>query len=158
MNNIKLIAIGIAVALILSMLGGAVWYYKWTQKEIGILRDNNAKLELAVETNEKAIDSVKKDVALSAVTLQELDVKFQESRKESDVIREKLSRHDIGYLASRKPGLVEKAVNKGTADVGRCYEILSGAPLTEAELAATKKSQANSICPDIANPNYEAKP
>ena len=36
----------------------------------------------------------------------------------------------------------------------RCVEIASGAPLTEKEKTATKKSEINSECPSIANPNY----
>ena len=36
----------------------------------------------------------------------------------------------------------------------RCLEIVSGSPLTEEELNVTKKSKANTQCPDIANPNY----
>ena len=37
----------------------------------------------------------------------------------------------------------------------RCVEIASGAPLTEAEINATKKSEINPECPALANPNYE---
>ena len=36
----------------------------------------------------------------------------------------------------------------------RCFEIAQGSPLTEEELNATKKSQINAECPNIANPNY----
>jgi len=36
-------------------------------------------------------------------------------------------------------------------------EIASGSPLTEEELAATKKSQTNTECPRLANPNYVPK-
>ena len=39
----------------------------------------------------------------------------------------------------------------------RCLEIASGSPLTAQELAATKKSEANNECPDLANPNYIPK-
>jgi hypothetical protein len=34
-------------------------------------------------------------------------------------------------------------------------EISMGAKLTEKEINATKKSEINSECSDIANPNYE---
>ena len=29
-----------------------------------------------------------------------------------DVLRDKLSEHDLGYLAENKPGLIEKIINK----------------------------------------------
>ena len=69
-------------------------------------------------------------------------------------MRDKLSKHELGALAEAKPGLVQKLVNKGSANAARCFEILTGSPLSESERAATKKSEINSSCPDIANPNY----
>ena len=69
-------------------------------------------------------------------------------------LEEKLSEHEIGNLAQKKPKLIEKIIDKGTADVLRCYEILTGSPLTDEEIAVTKKSKANTTCSDVANPNY----
>ena len=51
--------------------------------------------------------------------------------------------------------LVEKLINKGSERATRCVEIAGGSPLTEKELLATKKSEINTECPSIANPNYE---
>ena len=50
--------------------------------------------------------------------------------------------------------MVEKIVDKGSDDMLRCLEIISGSPLTEEELNAKVKSKANTQCPDLANPNY----
>ena len=61
---------------------------------------------------------------------------------------------DFGKLANEKPKLVEKIINKGSLRAGRCIEIAGGSPLTEKELLATKKSEINTECPSIANPNY----
>ena len=61
---------------------------------------------------------------------------------------------DFGKLANEKPKLVEKLINKGSLRAGRCIEIAGGSPLTEKELLATKKSEINTECPSIANPNY----
>jgi hypothetical protein len=57
-------------------------------------------------------------------------------------------------LAEAKPGLVENIVNKASDNAARCFEILTGAELTESERSATKKSEINPSCPDVANPNY----
>jgi hypothetical protein len=100
---------------------------------------------------------MEQDAAQINERLTVLNKQFQEARKENNVLKEKLSEHDIGYLAAQRPKTMQRLFNKGTKDVGRCFEILSGAPLTEEEKSATKKSQANSSCPDIANPNYKAK-
>jgi hypothetical protein len=82
---------------------------------------------------------------------------FDIAKKRVDALSEKLSEHELGDLAQAKPKLIEKIVDKGTKDVLRCYEILSGSALTEDELNATKKSKTNTSCPDIANPNYIPK-
>ena len=58
----------------------------------------------------------------------------------------------IGDIRDKE--LVEKVIDKGSKDMLRCLEIVSGSPLTEEELNVTKKSKANTQCPDIANPYY----
>ena len=57
-------------------------------------------------------------------------------------------------LHKRKIKLVEKLINKGSERATRCVEI-GKTLLTEKELLATKKSEINTECPSIANPNYE---
>ena len=57
-------------------------------------------------------------------------------------------------LRLKKPGLTFEIINKGSTNANRCSEIAMGSPLTEKEKNATKKSENNSECPSIANPNY----
>lgn len=59
---------------------------------------------------------------------------------------------DLGLLAYQRPGLVERVINNGTRDALRCLEIASGDTLTEDETNAVRQSQANTVCPSIANP------
>ena len=61
---------------------------------------------------------------------------------------------DFGKLAIEKTKVIERITNKGGKNAGRCIEIASGSPLTEAEINATKKSEINPECPSIANPKY----
>ena len=61
---------------------------------------------------------------------------------------------DIGKLAEERSSSVERVINSATKKAMRCVEIAMGSPLTEKEINATKKSQINSECPSIANPNY----
>ena len=61
---------------------------------------------------------------------------------------------DIGKLAIQKTKVIERIINKGSIAATRCVEIAGGAPLTELEIKATKKSEINRECPSIANPNY----
>ena len=61
---------------------------------------------------------------------------------------------DFGKIANAKDKAIQRIINKATANALRCVEISSGATLTEKELLATKKSEINTECPSIANPNY----
>ncbi len=46
-----------------AMGGIGYWYYNDTQERIAILNENNAKLEIAVETNEAALESLQTSYA-----------------------------------------------------------------------------------------------
>lgn len=143
--------IGVAVA---TMVAGFYWYYQDSQKRIMALMENQAKLEVAVATQEATIKQQQEDMRKQAETLKVVNEEFAKAQAEKDRLAEKLSRHEIGKLAEKKPGLIEEKINRGTDNAGRCFEILSGAPLTDAEKNATKKSEINGECPSIANPAY----
>ena len=70
-------------------------------------------------------------------------------------ILEILNQYGFATLAAiAKTKSIERITNGASALATRCIEIASGSPLTEAEKNATKKSEINSECPSIANPNY----
>ena len=147
--------------LILTVVVGAVgfgaWkYYQYTQEQIRIYAVNAATAELAQQEAEAAVESLKRDMVEIQQQFTAVSKKFEVAKGRVSVLENKLSEHEIGDLAQKKPKLVERIVDKGTKDVLRCYEILTGSPLTEEEIAVTKKSKANTTCPDVANPNYEA--
>ena len=94
--------------------------------------------------------------------LNDVNAKFDKAQddysrleKKFDKVSANFGTRDIGKLAENKPGPIGKVISKASKNALRCFEILSGSPLTESELAATKPSQLNSECPSIANPNYK---
>jgi len=46
-----------------------------------------------------------------------VSMEYRASRAKVDELADKLSKHDFGMLVSRKPGLVERIVNRGTERV-----------------------------------------
>ena len=149
----------IKMLLILTVVIGAVgfgaWkYYQYTQEQIRIYAVNAATAELAQQQAEAAIESIKKDMVEIQAQFTAVSAEFAVAKGRVTKLEEKLSEHEIGNLAQKKPKLIEKIIDKGTKDVLRCYEILTGSPLTEDEIAVTKKSKANTTCADVANPNY----
>lgn len=143
------------LAAILGAVGFGAWkYYEYTQNQIRIFAENAATAELAQRETEAALQKTQKDLELVQEQFVIVTEKFQVAEQRVKTLEEKLSEHDLNYLASRRPKLVEKVIDKATENVLRCLEIASGSPLTEDELNATTRSQINNECPDIANPNY----
>ena len=73
---------------------------------------------------------------------------------EKDNLAKKLGKHELDILAQNKPVLVQRVINRASGRVKRCFEILTGSPLTEQEKNASKPSEFNSECPSI-HPNYK---
>ena len=99
-------------------------YYDRTQAQLDKLRadivtlEENEKLlkkEIA-EQNEAIQEQIRKaQEAYDQINL--LNERNQQATTEINVLRQKFAKHDLNYLSLRKPGLIEKIVNKGTADV-----------------------------------------
>lgn len=123
------------------------WYYSDTQERMAILNENNAKLETAVATSEAAVESLQRDFEKANKALNEVNQEFANIRKQNKTLSNKLGRHDLGNLAENKPGLVEKVVTKASAKANRCFELLSGAELTDKEKEAKNGKAFNSECP-----------
>lgn len=138
---------GLLLVVIIVMSGIGYWYYTDTQKTIQILTENNTKLEIAVQTNEETISSLQNDYAAIQKENERINVAYAEIRRQNDRLSEKLADIDLGLLASQKPESIERAVNRGTTNASRCFEILSGAKLTEDELNATSGEDFNKECP-----------
>jgi len=127
-------------------LGGYL-YYKDTQATISTLEQNNAKLETSIVINEQTISNLDQANKQLQSIYEQVDADYQTIRRQNDVLVEKLERHDIGVLAAAKPVLVERIINNATDNVNRCFELLSGAELTDKERGAESANAFNSECP-----------
>lgn len=151
---------GVMLILMVAMGGVGYWYYTDSQEKMAILHQNNAKLEQATKLQNEAIKTLEGNVQAAQAIAQSTIKELQESRKQIQDIQGKFNKQskllgsrDIGKMAISKPRPIQKVVNNGSKDALRCFEILSGAKLTEKEQNATKPSQLNNQCPRIANPN-----
>ena len=136
------------MAVVTFIIGGAFyWYYNDTQKRMAILTENNVKLETAVQTSERAVESLQENYQKASEQLLVVNEKFASIRKQNQVLSDKLGRHDLGNLAEKKPGLVQKVIVKASDKANRCFELISGADLTEKEKEAKNAKAFNSECP-----------
>ena len=109
--------IGIIVVLSIA----CVWLWNENQR----LRENNAQLNVAVETQEETISTLQEDFATQGQELTELTKRSQEAQKEMNRYLDIFRRHNLTKLAAAKPGLIEKRVNKGTKEVFDAIEQIS---------------------------------
>ena len=151
----------VMIGIMLSGLAGGVAYVYKLKADNAILKENAIKLENAVSSQQAVIDQQKKDFENILQANKELNALKLTLTKELEALDDKFNKtnasgkkRDIGDLAVNRPKSVERVINRASDNAVRCVEIAMGAELTEKEINATKKSEINSECPSIANPNY----
>jgi len=154
----------IKIAMVLIMLagaGGGFMYVKTLKSDLAISEANNAKLQDSVAEQKAVIEQQAKDFKQILAANKELEDKNRVLQTEFKNLDERFNKingkgevRDIGKLAIDKDRAVERIINNASKKAMRCVEIAMGSPLTEKERNATKKSEINSECPSLANPNY----
>ena len=152
MFGIRLFLIGIVATAI----AGGGFYVVKLQKDNAILKANAIKMESAIADQKTLIENQKKDFKEILDANNKMNELVSVLKKDLDDLDKRFNKknRDVGKLAIAKTKSVERITNGASALAMRCVEIASGSPLTEAEKNATKKSEINTECPSIANPNY----
>ena len=144
------------VAILITGIAGAGMYVMKLRSDNAILKANQLKLESAVSEQKELIENQKKDFEEILAANQKMNELVSVLKKDLEDLDKRFNKknRDVGKLAIAKTKAIERITNNGSKNANRCIEIASGAELTEAEKNATKKSEINTECPSIANPNY----
>jgi len=151
-GSAKLLMIGIVAT---ALMGGVAYTYK-LKADNEVLKANAVKLESAIGEQKQLIENQKKDFAEIMETNKQMNLLINNLKKDIEALDKRFNKkdRDIGKLAIEKSKVIERIINKASDKAARCMEIASGSPLTEEEKNATKKSEINTECPSLANPNY----
>ena len=151
-GSIKIVMVG----LLITGIAGAGMYVMKLRSDNAILKANQMKLEEAVSSQKELIANQKKDFQEILDANNKMNELVSVLKKDLDDLDKRFNKknRDVGKLAIAKTESIERITNGASALAMRCVEIASGSPLTEDEKNATKKSQINSECPSMANPNY----
>ena len=146
----------IMTMVIVAGLAGGVIYVNKLRSDNAILKANQLKLEASVESQKQVIAKQKEDFQAIMKANKELGVLINNLKKDLQDLDKRFTKkkRDIGKLAIERSKAIERIINSASDKAARCIEIASGSPLTEQEINATLKSQINTECPSIANPNY----
>ena len=155
----------IQIVIILVILLGAGGFGGWTYMEKlradnhvlqinqEVLKENELKLNDAIAEQQAVIVEKQRQAEQVQVANNALRAETSRLSKEKGNLAKKLGRHELDILAQNKPGLVVRVINRASDNAMRCFEVLTGAPLTPDEEAADKPSRYNRECPTI-HPKY----
>lgn len=99
---------------IILVLGLGGW---WLYNDNVTLKENNAKLEYAVEEQKAAMETMKEQYEKQGKALMNMSRQNAEIEKEKAEYLAIFARHNLDVLALKKPGLIENRFNKASEDV-----------------------------------------
>ena len=109
------------LALLLVLAG--LSYYLWNEN--GVLKANNAKLEIAIQTQEEAIATLQNDFALQSTQLNEMTVKSQAAQRELNRYSDFIRNYRLTAKILDNPVEMERKINNGTKHIFEEIEELS---------------------------------
>ena len=105
---------------ILGVIGyGAKYYYDTTQNTIATLRENNAQLEVAVQTATESVETLKGDIEKMASLNKSLQQDLQKAEAYGDELRTKLSKLNLVVEALKDSKVLEGKMNGASAKLWR---------------------------------------
>lgn len=129
MFNIKMMVLAAAVTAIAVVVGLLYWQNQSLKKDNATLIGNNATLENIVSEQQAIVDAAvnaikewsgKLDTLTQSVG--EMAEVGRQASSETRRLNNVFARHDMERLSLAKPGLIERRINRGTADVLGMFE------------------------------------
>jgi len=114
----------ILVIIVMAMAGvgyAAKYYYDTTQATIATLRENNAKLESAIETAEASLEMMQQEWKKMSELNNQLQSDLQKAEQYGDELRGKLSRMNLVQDALKDAARLEGKMNGATAKLWRNF-------------------------------------
>jgi cell division protein FtsB len=134
-------------AVMATMSGAFMLYFKDSQARIATLIQNNAQLEVAVATNEETIRNIQVLNEAANREIRRVNDELAASREQNRELLGRLAANDLGAFGQTNPEGLERVINRASNNVLRCFELLSGAELNERERNATDGRSFNRECP-----------
>jgi uncharacterized protein HemX len=145
-----------AIVLVLLASSGIYLYVKHLQASVITLKNNNDKLNTAIEEQKNVIVQQKSDVKKIVRDLKSYSSLNTKLSEEINDLKRKFNKidgtgkkRDIGELAEAKPKIIENTINNASQNVLRCFEVATGSNLTESEKNAKTNSKINPECPSL---------
>ena len=109
--------------LALLLVLGGLSYYLWNEN--GILKENNAKLEVAIQTQQEAMETLQADFTLQGEQLVEMSKKSQAAQRELNRYSEFIRNYELSAKIMGDPVDMQRKINNGTKHIMEEIEKLS---------------------------------
>jgi len=109
--------------LALLLVLGGLSYYLWNENST--LKENNAKLEVAIQTQEEAIETLQADFTLQGEQLVEMSKKSQAAQRELNRYSEFIRNYELSAKIMGDPVEMQRKINNGTKHIMEEIEKLS---------------------------------
>ena len=118
---LKIYVLIIVIGIVGGIGYGAKYFYDTTQQTIATLRENNSKLEVAVNTANESVNRLQGDIEKMASLNKTLQRDLQKAEAYGDELRNKLSRINLVVEALRDAKVLEGKMNGATAKLWRGF-------------------------------------
>lgn len=144
----------VMIGLVLATIAGAGAYVRYNESVKDNLRAENSRLmandiilkdSLAQQT--ETIDYLQEQQQRQVEEFMKAESAFATTRQQNQELKDKLSKLQLSKAAGENPVATEKFVNDISNNINRCFEIVSGAPLTSVEKEAKNGNEFNPECP-----------
>lgn len=136
------VALATAVALSYRHYSGLVESNALLTGQVSTLQGDVSREKARADAYERSIDRWDEAARVQAEAMGELTTAQREAGAYSRELKDVLSKHDLGALAKRKPGLIERRVNDGSDRALRLLEQSTQAPAAGGGQAAAGPSAA----------------
>jgi uncharacterized coiled-coil protein SlyX len=136
LGMLGLVPSGIKMALLAALVAAAgmfYWHYTSVKSERDAALAHVGALKVENQVQDATIDALEENIAeweaaqeRMQATLDALATAQAKATEQQRKLNDVLSKHDLGALSVAKPGLLERRINRGTADVFRMFECASG--------------------------------
>lgn len=120
--------------------------------QIVALEADKIVLTSSLEAQQTTISFLKNQTKLLELAYRDTEQAFADARRDAEKLKKQIQAVDVDALSIQSTGASELAINTTTASLYRCFELLSGAPLNEKEMAAKNAQEFNTMCSWLYNP------
>ena len=107
--------------IVVGLVGGVVYggyaYYQDTQQRIKTLKQNNAKLEVAVKSKDEALNFMTSNFEKQSELNKELSSKLADAEKENTIIKDKLAKSNLIADSIANPKVMEQKINEEVSTI-----------------------------------------